>query len=463
MFTRPLARTFTLNVSAFAALSLVPLGASTPAHATQAIETAVAETSLFVPARVTDAVSTGGLQSLALSVALSAPSKCAYNRGDFYNVTKRAGGSKSQQQKVLRPYLCAIKSAPRGATLWLSYFSLWDEAIARALLDAYARGVHIRVVGWDHFPNKWTRALKRHLGSYNPKKHQASYFKECKGSCTIGGHKGNHHAKFLLVDKTYDTRGTLLMNYAIVSTGNLAGSTASNAWNGTRVIIGNTVIYSAFKEWHNEFLKDRTRMTGKRRYTYQAKQSGAYKLWRTYVHGNPIEQELRQVSCMTGNSKYGVPVKVKRGKKWVTEYRTLIMGNQYIWNNAGLGVARRLASLKEAGCVVRVVLNRFKVSRAVLRVLKRAHVPTWSAGSSYNHYTHCKCWMIDGKFAGENRKFSYIASYNFSKSSDVENAEDVTRWENATATKQLRNQNNLIINAKYKANGRYHQLTRRLF
>ncbi len=392
-----------------------------------------------------------GLVASSMSVAAAAPSPTPqfrvaqkapktqeiwqYGNEDVYNIPKKAGGNTRQQEAAIRPVLNGIRSAPKGATINISTFSITYDPIAKAISKAISGGVHVNFVTWSHTAGKWVKYLKSKLHK------KGSSLVVCKGSCATSGSGDTHHAKFMTIDVVVGPGGKFVRNISVILSANLTYAAGRDSWNATRVIVGNAKIYKALNAYHVNLRKDKTIKTKKGKvYHYPAVSSGSYTLWRMPAGTNPMYDALKATSCTTSKG-YGQAVKVKvkvKGKtKTKTVYRTVIQAGMFIWSKAEMRTADRLVTLKKAGCIVEAIVTGPSTNGTVKRKLKGAGIPLWSAQDK--SYIHAKTLRTDGKVSGKNRHWTFNGSYNWSYSARVKNSELVIRQDSAARSQQFKN------------------------
>lgn len=88
--------------------------------------------------------------------------------------------STAAQYRLHRTQIAAINAAPKGATIHLVMYTLATETVGRALLNAYRRGVHVRMIIDDHENYRWTKRLQAAIGTDQAKD---SYVVRCHLAC----------------------------------------------------------------------------------------------------------------------------------------------------------------------------------------------------------------------------------------------------------------------------------------
>lgn len=126
--------------------------------------------------------------------------------------------STAAQYRLHRTQIAAINAAPKGATIHLVMYTLATETVGRALLNAYRRGVHVRMIIDDHENYRWTKRLQAAIGTDQAKD---SYVVRCHLACASdityprrrskGTIRSYVHAKWLLVDRSGSDRDVVMI------------------------------------------------------------------------------------------------------------------------------------------------------------------------------------------------------------------------------------------------------------
>lgn len=362
-------------------------------------------------------------------LAPKTPEVWRYGNEDVYNVPKKAGGHTRQQEATVRPFLNGIRSAPKGATINISAFSITYKPVAVAIAEAVARGAYVNFVTWSHTAGKWVRYLKKKLH------HKGSSLVVCKGSCAKSGKSDTHHAKFMTIDVVVGPGGRLIYDVSVISSANLTYAAGRDSWNVTRIINGNAKIGDALNVYHANLREDKTIRVRDKTYRYPVVNSGAYAIWRMPAGTNPLYDALDATSCTTSKG-YGQAATTKVKGKPKTVYRTAIQLGMFIWSGSEKRVAQRLVDLKKKGCIVEVIVNGPGVNGKIKRMLKHAGIPLWSAQGKT--YIHAKVLRIDGRVNGEDQHLTFNGSYNLSQSAREDNSEVVSRQDSAARSQQFK-------------------------
>jgi phosphatidylserine/phosphatidylglycerophosphate/cardiolipin synthase-like enzyme len=304
--------------------------------------------------------------------------------------------SSSQQNVILRHIRKAIYHTPRGAVIRIATYSFDRPDIGDALVRAFKRGVHVRMVLNDNSISKQTKRLRRLVGTNISK---PSFVKICVRSCRGGW--GNQHAKFYLFSKTGAAKNVLMVGSA-----NLTGFGAHNQWNDLVTFDNRGDLIPAYIKIFGQMAQDHDLAHP----WYVSSVHGIVSQFSPHPHttstNDPLMRRLRAVSC-TAPSGTGI------------SGHTLIRVAMYGWvGKRGIYLAGEMASLRSQGCRISVILSH--PGHKVVGILKRGHVYARSADfglrsdCSYRHYTHEKWMAVSGTYNGHSFQGVWTGSQNWS-------------------------------------------------
>ena len=246
-----------------------------------------------------------------------------------------------------------------NGTIRIATWSFNDMTMARALWAAHQRGVSVQVVA-AHGPNRKYRPwkwLKRRLGQayYKPgvrgSTDTVSFARECRGSCR--GRGGTPHAKYFLFDNVGSRHQR---HISVQSSMNLTRFAYTGQWNHAQVL-RNTPVYNAFMQVFRETRLNRPVASPYRNYVAGTVSSMFFPLPGASAANDPVMQTLNQTRC-TGATSGGT-----------SSGRTRIRVTNYaIYDNRGLWLARKMRSLWNAGCDVRIIYSL--ATKPVLSILR---------------------------------------------------------------------------------------------
>lgn len=306
-------------------------------------------------------------------------------------------GAYDEQRTIQTRVIADIDEAGAGDVVRIATYTLNETLVVDKLLQAFERGAKVQIVLDVHDSyNSDVARLKTTLGTDVNSENQ-SWIKVCRGSCRgIGA--GVLHSKIYLFSKS---------QAAYIGSANLSGMAIFGQWN-EMVRFQNTDMFNELNAIFDEMKLDV--YAGIR----PAFESGNYKLT-TYPRplskdSDPLLEDLNKISCTGAQGLAG------------SDGRTVILISQYALNGKrGLYLAKKLASLKRHGCIVRAALGG-KSSRPPKSVLVRAGILQASRGSvgggttSRYAYNHEKWMAISGVFEGNPTSFVlWTGSMNWSE------------------------------------------------
>jgi phosphatidylserine/phosphatidylglycerophosphate/cardiolipin synthase-like enzyme len=288
------------------------------------------------------------LAAAVSSTAQAAPAHVGSYRpaeGVLFNVPYGHG---RQKHRINNRIDNAISTTPKGATVMISMYSLSRPKTTRAIVQAFRRGVNVKVVVNDHQGTGAMRRLQRVLGTNTKSK---SYIKVCDAGCR-GTVPGSLHAKFVLFSRVASVKHVVM-----VTSGNLTYNGGAYQWNDLVTLVGRQRLYKEFAIVFNQLARDRGMKNPYRRYVEGPLSVEFFpnKVGATY---DPIAKALQPVRCRGAKGGAG-----RRG-------RTVIRVAMWTWRgDRGARLARQLRALDNRGCFVEVVVGA--PSTRVLRELRR--------------------------------------------------------------------------------------------
>jgi hypothetical protein len=155
-------------------------------------------------------------------------------------------GNEAQQRTLFTHIIRTINSVPDRGTIRIAVFSFADKRAADALLNAYHRGVHVKLIfsGSNIYP-PMTR-LRNAIGK-DPSKDSFVVF--CDKSCRGTG--GQMHAKFFAFSSAGDAR-----NITMVGSNNMTKHNSHDQWSDLYTVANGGRYYWAFRPWFRELKFD---------------------------------------------------------------------------------------------------------------------------------------------------------------------------------------------------------------
>ncbi len=293
--------------------------------------------------------------------------------------------------------LPAIRHARKGSYIRIAVYSFDRTNVAKALINAHKRGVHVQVIHNDHLYTKAMKMLRHALGKNRSKK---SWDYICKTGCRSV--QGVMHDKFYLFEHTGSAR-----NVVMIGSANMMRNAIVHQFNDLMVQKEAPKLYGTLLTLFKQLKKDRT---AKPIYWHRVI-SRKYQLWvlphpRTTSKNDPIMNILRPVRCHRANGGTGI------------NGRTKIRVSMHAWNgDRGAWIARRLRHLFAQGCNVKVLwaLAGSKMKKVIGMNTRRGKVRRHADGyntdcdpdNQVDKYSHQKYMTISGHY-GSDRSTSLV-------------------------------------------------------
>lgn len=292
------------------------------------------------------------------------------------------------QHQIVR----TINSVPRGGRIRIMSWNFANDSARKALQRASQRGVSVQLLmaksQRKHNPvfAKLHKSLpKTNRTAIHKRPGMRSWARVCRGSCRGAG--GTAHAKIYLFSSAGHTK-----DISMWGSSNLTRFAAIGQWNDLYTVDNNSYFYNGLMKVFGQAARDRPVAN-----PLVKLQQGAVSLeifpWRgAGAHGEPITtQYLDKVRCSGAKNGIGGHTKIRVAINAQLDAR-------------GLQIARKLVSLKKAGCNVKVAYaqlgfdayNAYRAGRVPL-----AHiVQDFNGDGIYDRYLHNKALVIQGNYAG---------------------------------------------------------------
>ncbi len=298
--------------------------------------------------------------------------------------------------RIERQIVAAINHAHKASYIRIAVYSFDRVNVAKRLIEAHKRGVHVQVLHNDHAYTKAMKMLKRALGT---KRSRKSWDYTCKTGCR--SQQGVLHDKIYLFEHTGGAR-----NVVMTGSANLTKNAAVHQFNDLLVKKDAPKLYDVVLTLFRQLKKDRTAKP-----LYWHKVLRDYQLWvmphpRTAADNDPVMDILRPVRCRGAKGGTG------------TNGRTKIRVSMHSWNgDRGAWIARRLRHLYADGCNVKVMwgLAGAKMKDVMGAQTPRGRVPRHANGydtdcdelNEVDMYSHQKYFTISGRY-GRDRSASLV-------------------------------------------------------
>ena len=314
--------------------------------------------------------------------------------GGFFN---DPWGDMDAKYHIERQIVGAIRHARKGSFIRIAVYSFDRTNVAKALINAYHRGVHVQVLHNDHQYTTAMKMLKHALGTNRGKK---SWDYTCKTGCR--SEQGVLHDKIYLFEHTGGAK-----NVVMTGSANLTKNATAHQFNDLMIKNDAPGLYRAMLKLFWQLKKDKT---AKPLYWHQVV-GKSFSLWvmphpHTTARNDPIMKILRPVRCRGAKGGTGI------------DGRTKIRVSMHAWNDPrGTYIARRLRHLYAQGCNVKVMwaLAGAEMKRVIGTETKRGTVRRHADGyntdcdpeQEVDMYSHQKYMTISGRY-GKDRSSSLV-------------------------------------------------------
>lgn len=301
------------------------------------------------------------LSKIILTIAVTLLSLATVETAMAYTVTKGPifnnpySTTTSTKWALIKQVNDAIDNTASGQTIRIAVYSFTRETTIEKLQKAYARGVKVQIITDDHLYDnlksedpedaaasaeayRRISILKNLLGTNIS---AGSFVKICKNGCMSTSTASGMHAKIYQFSKTGDSTFVTM-----ISSGNL---TSSEAWNNTYTFADRKDVYDDLGRYFYAMSKEPDGGDW-----YQNNAYGTNDLYRIYTFprlgaSSDLSLDmyytmLDNVTCMNGTTPTRIDVAM------------------FSFTDSRIEVAKKLNSLSNKGCKVRVLLHPSKDS-----------------------------------------------------------------------------------------------------
>lgn len=299
-------------------------------------------------------------------------------------------GDRAAKFRIERQIVTAIRHAHRGSYVRIAVYSFDRMNVAKALVDAHRRGVHVQVIHNDHLFTPAMKTLRKALGTNRGRK---SWDYICDTGCRSV--HGVMHDKIYLFSHTGAAR-----NVVMTGSANLTLNAAVHQFNDLLVQRRAPALTQHLLRLFWQLRRDRTAKP-----LFRHEELRRYQLWimprvRTTAKNDPVMRILDKVTCRGARGATG------------SHGRTKVRVSMHSWNGArGAYLARKLRFLYARGCDVRVMwaLGGAKVKRVIGKPTPLGRVPRRADGyntdcdvlQQVDKYSHQKYFTISGRYDGD--------------------------------------------------------------
>lgn len=293
-------------------------------------------------------------------------------------------GDVSAKRRILTHVTRTIASTPRRATIRIAAYSVNSRNIARALVAAHRRGVHVQVLV-HHVEGPALKRMQRVLGKNRGKR---SFARRCMHSCR--GSEGHLHSKIYLFTRAGKSR-----NVVMFGSSNLSIPAADLQWNDLYTAVANRRLMSQYVTIFEEMRRDRPTARPHRVYTAGRIRSSFFPRPRTARDDDPVMSRLNAVRCFGAAGGAG------------TAGRTTVRINMSAWEgDRGVYLARKVMSKWNQGCDMRVIYGVIgdRVKAVLTGPSSRGRLPVRIAARDRDRnglldlHTHTKYLLVSGRF-----------------------------------------------------------------
>ena len=298
--------------------------------------------------------------------------------------------------------IALLEQTPEGAQVRGAFFSFSREAVAQAFVDAYERGVDVKVVVGNTNQNSsggdWSAVavLREGLGDA---------LTVCRDGQSSGACIGTNinHNKFVVFSELEDGSE----NVVFQSSGNITNFQLLQ-YDNVLVVYGDRSLYRGFRQYWS----DLRRQELKPDYNgYVAGDAEVEAYFSPYSAGDPVHEDLLKVDCTQGGEVY-------LAMAFFTNYRAAI--------------AERLREMDQEGCVVGVLLRSSEINSPGTQIGNNLIQGTIDVGyfsSSVEIQLHSKYLIYRGVLRGESEPSHVVwtGSHNYTRSALYENDEVLLR------------------------------------
>lgn len=313
--------------------------------------------------------------------------------------------NKAKRHIIMDRLIATIRSVPAGGLVRMSDWNIDSGYFVKNALAAHNRGVTVQILmsgGVADRQNPRTGAfaqLKKGLAGGNNSTRptdKRSFIKGCVNSCR--GFGGINHAKFLTVSQT-GTKASA-RNIVMVSSANITLAAGVNQWNDAFTITNNAELYNYYQRMFGSMSIDKNvaqpaGYAPLRPKTLPWLKAAWFNPYRD--RPDPVLQMLNGVRCVGAkNAGY-------KGRTYVRVAHTALSGDR------GMAIARKIKSLRAAGCYTKVVycLMDRKIRNLLTSSAGGGAVPTRQlvrdrdGDGFYDQYLHTKIITISGHWNGK--------------------------------------------------------------
>ena len=165
--------------------------------------------------------------------------------GAYFNNPR---GSWNSRLRIERQVMHAINNTRKGSIIRIALYSFDRIPVAKALIRAKKRGVHIQILMNDHQDTKAMKMLRGYLGTNVKKK---SFIYKCHSGCRTDHPKRLLHTKFYTFSKTGGSKWAVFFGSA-----NLTMNAARHQWNDLFLMDDDKELFKQYVALFDDMKKD---------------------------------------------------------------------------------------------------------------------------------------------------------------------------------------------------------------
>jgi phosphatidylserine/phosphatidylglycerophosphate/cardiolipin synthase-like enzyme len=362
----------------------------------------------------------------------------APKEGAIFNNPNSATGKVA----LIKQLLDGLRAAKNGETVKIAMYSMtrWDAA--KAIIRAYCRGVNIQYLTDNHSTTFSATIAVQKVLSAGATIGIPSAFKACYLSCSSDYtwkqarvrvvtvkdvvYRPYMHSKYLTFSSVAG------QNYvSMVASGNFTSTQIKNGWNNVYTTLNDKTTYDFLnKKFDQMWLDQNSNLyeaqtstdNGVNKTTYQFPWTVANPKSSTQTVNpatDPYTKFLENVKCTGTASGYGN-----------SKHRTQVYVSMYQWTSSRLYLARRLKTLKNKGCDVKVLMSASEWDLEVMPILRKwdpkkvkttykfGNIPIRNGDVGTSNFIHSKFIIVNGAWGSDKSvKMVFTGSGNWTKSS----------------------------------------------
>lgn len=315
--------------------------------------------------------------------------------GPYFN---NPHGSKRSKFRIERQVVNAIRSTPRKGYIRIALYSFDRMPVAKALLNAHHRGVHVQLLLNDHQDTRAMKYIRKRLGA---NRWARDFIYKCKSSCRGTMPDRNLHSKFYTFTRSGQSADVLMVGSA-----NMMLNADIHQWNDLFVTSGRRRVFDRYVALFNDMKHDYSR--NQPPYMFCGEPRGSHcddavdkMTTRVFPRHSSRKRDvvlsmLHRIRCLTSRPD---------GRQKRTK---LLLSMHTIRGTRGNYLAAAIRQKWAEGCAFRVSygLIGYHTKQILGAVTSRGRIPLRSTGFDFNgdrevdRYTHQKYFVIRGNYAG---------------------------------------------------------------